>query len=249
MNSLKEKSIIVTGAAGGMGKAIVAELLKNGSRVIALDKNINALKDIENSYLEIYEIDILDETKLTGIISEVYENYGKLDGLVNALGIAQSATPIDEVRLEDWEKIFDINVKSLFLTSKAVTPYMKEQKQGSIITIASISAVRPRSGLQAYIASKSAAEGFTRGLAIELAEYGIRVNTIHPGPTDTPMLGQFVAKGAKIEQAKEDLFKKSIPLGVLIEPEDIAQAVIFLLSDQANKITGATLKVDGGRGL
>lgn len=117
------------------------------------------------------------------------------------------------------------------------------------MTIASISAVRPRPGLQAYIASKGAAESFTRGLAIELASHQIRVNTIHPGPANTQMLAQFTADGADTEQTKHDVFIQSVPLGRLVDPTDIAGAVNYLLSDAATMVTGTTLHVDGGRGL
>lgn len=103
--------------------------------------------------------------------------------------------------------------------------------------------------MQAYIASKGAAESFSRALAIELAPFQIRVNTIHPGPADTQMLGQFAAAGANIEEAKQQIFVQSVPLGRLVTPQDIANSVRFLLSDEASAITGATLHVDGGRGL
>jgi len=151
--------------------------------------------------------------------------------------------------MDEWNRLMDVNVKSLFITTKAVVPFMKKQQRGSIITIASISAVRPRPGLQAYIASKGAAESFTRGLAIELASSQIRVNTIHPGPADTQMLGQFAAQGADVEQRKQSVFVQSVPLGRLVKPADIAGAVSYLLSDAASMVTGTTLHVDGGRGL
>lgn len=249
MKAFDNNIIIVTGAAGGMGKAIVQELLNEEATVIALDLSTNNLEDLQHERLQVFETNVLDEVNIQKIFSDVYEKYGKIDGLVNALGIAQAATPVEEVSLEEWDKLLNVNVKSLFITSKAVVPFMKQQKKGSIITIASISAVRPRPGLQSYIASKGAAESFTRGLAIELAEHGIRVNTIHPGPADTTMLGKFTANSGDIEQTKEDIFRKSVPLGRLIVPQDIANAVSFLLSDKAEIITGSTLHVDGGRGL
>lgn len=249
MKLFDNKIIIVTGAAGGMGKAIVQELLNEDATVIALDLSTKNLDDIQHERLLTYETNVLAEENIQKIVSEVYENYGKIDGLVNALGIAQAATPVEEVTLEEWDRLLNVNVKSLFITSRAVVPFMKQQKKGSIITIASISAVRPRPGLQTYIASKGAAESFTRGLAIELAEHGIRVNTIHPGPADTTMLGKFTSNGGDIEQTKEEIFRKSVPLGRLIVPQDIANAVSFLLSDKAEIITGSTLHVDGGRGL
>lgn len=245
----EKKVVIVTGANGGMGKAIVEQLLGQGHIVIALDLSITTLSSVNDHLLQSYEVNVLDEACVRQIIQDISLQFGRIDGLVNAVGIAQSTTPIEEVSMEQWDRLMNVNVKSLFIMTKAVVPYMKEKRNGSIVTIASISAVRPRPGLQAYIASKGAAESFTRALAIELAPFQIRVNTIHPGPADTNMLSQFAATGVDVEQTKKEIFVQSIPLGRLVTPSDIAGAVCYLLSDAASIVTGTTLHVDGGRGL
>ncbi|MEK5333141.1 SDR family NAD(P)-dependent oxidoreductase [Lysinibacillus sp. FSL W8-0992] len=247
--AVAQQVIIVTGAGGGMGKAIIQGLLEQGNIVIGIDLSVASLTNLAHESLQTYEVNVLQEESIQAITKEVFAKYGQIDGLVNALGIAQAATPIEQVTMDDWNRLMDVNVKSLFITTKAVVPYMKERKKGSIVTIASISAVRPRPGLQAYIASKGAAESFTRGLAIELASHQIRVNTIHPGPANTQMLAQFTADGADTEQTKHDVFIQSVPLGRLVDPTDIAGAVNYLLSDAATMVTGTTLHVDGGRGL
>jgi 3-oxoacyl-[acyl-carrier protein] reductase len=126
---------------------------------------------------------------------------------------------------------------------------MKKQGEGVIVNIASISMVRPRPGLNAYIASKGAAVSFSQALAIELAEYGIRVNVVNPGPADTGMLGQFTSKDADIEATKDTIFKKSVPLGRLIQPIDIANSLVYLCSKESAIVTGSVLNVDGGRGI
>ena len=241
--------IIVTGAGGGMGKAIIQEQLEKGHIVVGLDLSVASLTDLAQDALRCFEVNVLQEERVNDICKQGFEKYGRIDGLVNALGIAQAATPIEQVTMDEWDRLMDVNVKTLFITTKAVVSYMKERQKGSIVTIASISAVRPRSGLQAYIASKGAAESFARGMAIELAPFQIRVNTIHPGPADTQMLGQFAAQGADIEQTKQSVFVQSVPLGRLVNPSDIAGAVSYLLSDAASMVTGTTLHVDGGRGL
>lgn len=246
---LENKVIIVTGAGGGMGKAIAEKLLCQGAFVIGIDLFIEALQDISHPKFVAQAASVLDEQKIVEIFEEINKEQGKIDGLVNAIGIAQSQTSIEDVSLDQWHRLLDINATSLFITCKEAVKYMKPKHQGSIITIASISAVRPRPGLQAYIASKGAAESFSRAMAIELAPYSIRVNTIHPGPADTNMLGQFAGENADIEAVKNDIFKQSVPLGELIQPEDIAHSVAYLLSDGAKMVTGATLHVDGGRGL
>ncbi|MFS0576220.1 SDR family NAD(P)-dependent oxidoreductase [Sporosarcina sp. 179-K 3D1 HS] len=247
--SVENKVVIVTGAAGGMGKAIALQLVEQGATVIGIDLTVDSLESVQHERLTAKAANVLDEQKIAEIFAEVNETYGRIDGLVNALGIAQSAAPIEEVTLEQWHRYMDVNATSLFITCKEAAKYMKAKRQGSIITIASISAVRPRPGLQSYIASKGAAESFTRAMAIELASHSIRVNTIHPGPADTNMLGSFTAAGADVENTKQTIFRNSVPLGELIQPEDIANAVSYLLSDGAKMVTGATLHVDGGRGL
>jgi len=247
--AVAQQVIIVTGAAGGMGKAIIEDQLKQGNMVIGIDLSVASLAHLAQKSLQLHEVNVLQEEHIQAIFHEVYAKYGRIDGLVNALGIAQAATPIEEVSMDEWNRLMDVNVKSLFITTKAVVPYMKARKKGSIVTIASISAVRPRPGLQAYIASKGAAESFSRGLAIELATHQIRVNTIHPGPADTQMLSQFTADGADAEQTKHNVFLQSVPLGRLVDPTDIAGAVKYLISDAASMVTGTTLHVDGGRGL
>ncbi|MDM5247557.1 MULTISPECIES: glucose 1-dehydrogenase [unclassified Lysinibacillus] len=247
--AVEQQVIIVTGAGGGMGKAIIQEQLAKGNVVVGLDLSVASLTDLAQDALQCFEVNVLQEERVNDICKQVIDKYGRIDGLVNALGIAQAATPIEQVTMDEWNRLMDVNVKSLFITTKAVVPYMKERQKGSIVTIASISAVRPRPGLQAYIASKGAAESFTRAMAIELAPFQIRVNTIHPGPADTQMLGQFAAQGADIEQTKQNVFVQSVPLGRLVNPSDIAGAVNYLLSDDASMVTGTTLHVDGGRGL
>ena len=237
------ETVIVTGAAGGMGQAIVKKLIADGYHVAGIDLAEDSPYTHPNFYYE--QGNALDEEQMKSFAGKAKS----IAGLVNALGIAQSAAPIEEVSMDFWNKVMDVNVKSLFVSTKAVAAKMKQARKGAIVNIASISAVRPRSGLQAYIASKGAAESFTRAMAIELAPYQVRVNTIHPGPADTKMLGQFAAEGTDVEQAKQQIFVQSVPLGRLITPEDIANSVSFLLSDGAGAITGTTLHVDGGRGL
>lgn len=248
MMNLKDKVIIVTGAAGGMGSAIVKQLAMQEATVIGIDRSVSNTVEQYNGEVTFKSADILEDEIVSEIFSDVYNQYGRIDGLVNAIGVAQSKTPIEDVTLEMWYKMMDINATSLFLTIKEAAKYMKKRNSGSIITISSISAVRPRPGLQAYIASKGAAESFTRAIAIELAPYSIRANTIHPGPSNTGMLGQFAQEDAIQEEIK-NLFKQSVPLGELIEPDDIAHSVVYLMSDEAKMVTGTTLHVDGGRGL
>ncbi|WP_243355043.1 SDR family NAD(P)-dependent oxidoreductase [Bacillus litorisediminis] len=243
----KDQIFVITGANGGMGKAAVSLFLEEGAKVIAVDRTFDAKSDSEACLF--VEADLTDEQQVKGIFAKVEEQYGKLDGLINLAGIAQAAAPITEVSLSQWEKIMAVNVTSLFLTSREALPLLEKNGGGSITNVASISAVRPRPGLQAYIASKGAAVAFSKALAIECAEKGIRVNVIHPGPADTSMLAKFTPVNANPDDVKEETFRKSVPLGRLIQPEDIANAALYLSSNEARNVTGAVLHVDGGRGL
>lgn len=244
---LENEVFVVTGAQGGMGKETVKRFLEEGAIVVAVDLHVDGME--ESDQLLPIAADLTKEEEVTNVFSTAVENFNRIDGLVNLAGIAQPATPIEEVSLADWEKIIRVNATAPFLTCRAAVPYMKKNGGGVIVNIASISMVRPRPGLNAYIASKGAVVSFTQALAIELAEYGIRVNVVNPGPADTDMLGGFTAKEQDFEIIKESVFKKSVPMGRLIEPIDIANSLVYLCSKEASIVTGAVLNVDGGRGI
>ncbi|WP_102273113.1 SDR family NAD(P)-dependent oxidoreductase [Cytobacillus massiliigabonensis] len=244
---LENEVFVVTGAKGGMGRETVKRFLEEGAYVAAVDLNVDGIE--KSDRLLPIAANLTSEADVARVFSEVKRVYGRLDGLVNIAGIAQAATQIEEVSLADWEKLMSVNATSLFLTCREAVPYMKQQGEGVIVNIASISMVRPRPGLNAYIASKGAAVSFSQALAIELADYGIRVNVVNPGPADTNMLGQFTSKDADVESTKENIFKKSVPLGRLINPIDIANSLVYLCSKEASIVTGSVLNVDGGRGI
>ncbi|WP_249870401.1 SDR family NAD(P)-dependent oxidoreductase [Oceanobacillus saliphilus] len=248
--TVKGKTILVTGAGGGMGKATVELLLENGANVVGCDLNTDSLAPfVGQENFMAYKGNLLDEETVEKAFKTSSERFGSIDGLVNIAGIAQPATPINEVSLQEFHKIMDINLTMTFLTCREAARYMKGNKSGKIVNVGSVSATRPRPGLQAYVASKGAVETFTKALALELAPFHINVNILHPGPADTTMLGQFAAAGAKVEDTKKEIFEKSVPLGRLIQPNDIANSIKFLLSEEANMITGTILHVDGGRNI
>lgn len=243
-----EKVFVITGANGGMGKATVQRFLCEGIRVVAVDVAFDE-SSITNEQCKYFQADLTDEQQVQELFAKIEDQYETIDGLVNVAGIAQQAAPIEEVTLAQWEKLMAVNTTSLFLTCRAALPLLKKNVGGAITNVASISAVRPRPGLQAYIASKGAAVAFSQALAIECADSGIRVNVIHPGPSDTAMLGQFAAGNADADHVREDTFRKSVPLGELVRPDDIANTAFFLSSQEARMMTGAVVHVDGGRGL
>lgn len=248
MGVVEGKVIAVTGAGGGMGLQVVHDLLREGAIVVALDINTHALDDLEHTNARVKKIDLSDEDSIQSTFKEIHEEFHRIDGLVNIAGIAQAAKSIVEVELSEWHKLININATAIFLTCKEAIRYMKEAKNGSIINIGSVSVTRPRPGLQSYVASKGAVEAFSKALALEAAAYNVRVNVLHPGPSDTQMLGQFSSQEGDVVLNK-DIFADSVPLGRLIRPSDISATVVHLLSDGAQIITGSVIHVDGGRNI
>lgn len=248
--SLTNKTIVVVGAGGGMGKEIVHSLLTENANVVGCDINVDSLSEFKenHNFLDL-QGDLLNENVVKDIFNQASKKFNGIDGLVNAAGIAQRSTPIDKISLGDWHRIMDLNMTMTFLTCREAAIYMKEKNMGSIVNIGSVSTTRPRPGLQSYVASKGAVESFSKALALELAPNKINVNVLHPGPCDTNMLGQFAKEGANIDEVKDSVFKQSVPLGELLTPKDIANSVKFLLSDDSKMVTGAVFHVDGGRSV
>ncbi|PEJ27342.1 3-oxoacyl-ACP reductase [Peribacillus butanolivorans] len=251
---LQGKTAIVTGAGSGMGKAIAQLFVEQKANVIFADLNIEAAKAASDSFssenVKAVQVDVSNNEDVAALFQEVEEVFGRIDIVVNCAGVPQVFTEVEDLSIEQWDRIMDVNTKSIFLTTKYAAPIMKKQQSGSIINIASIAGVRARPGLNAYCASKGAAIMLTKALALEFAPYKIRVNAINPGPADTPMINQFLnGDGTLMEEDKKKIFLDSVPLGSLIQAEDIAQASLYLASDLAKIVTGEILNVDGGRGI
>jgi len=254
MNILSGKTAIVTGAGSGMGKAIALLFANEGANVTFADLNYESAKTAASSTglerVQAIQADVTSDSDVANLVNQTLEAYGGLDIVINCAGVPQSFTSIEELTLEQWDLIMNVNTKSIFLTSKYAVPVMKQQKSGSIVNIASIAGIRARPGLNAYCASKGAAIMLTKALALELAPFKIRVNAINPGPADTPMIGKFlVGDEAQKEEGMKKIFQDSVPLGSLIQPEDIAQGALYLASDLSKIVTGEVLNIDGGRGI
>lgn len=249
MKRLEDKVAIITGAASGMGASEARLFAKEGATVIATDIQVDELKAVvdeikdEGGEALAIEHDVTNKGDWETVIKKAVGNYERIDILVNNAGIggAEGFAPLDEVELESWNKFMTVNSTGNFLGVKAVVPEMKKAGQGSIVNTSSIAGlVGGAAGIQ-YSASKGANRLLTKTAAIELAPHNIRVNSIHPGFIDTPM----VSVVTEDEEALEESLK-AIPLGKTGTPEDVANLVLFLASDESAYITGTEIPIDGG---
>jgi len=245
---LAGKTAIVTGGASGFGEGIVRRFAEEGANVIIADINDSlggkVASDIGSTCLYSH-CDVTSQADLTAAAKLATDRFGRLDIMVNNAGMPQTNQPMLDVDEDTFQKIFDVNVKSIFLAAKAVVPIMREQGSGSIINTASSAALRPRPGLVWYNASKGAATTMTKAMAIELAPDQIRVNALCPVAGETPMLGAFM--GGEITNEMRATFISTIPMGRFSTPRDMANAALFFASEESAFITGVCMEVDGGR--
>ena len=244
---LKDKTAIVTGAGSGFGKGIAMRFAKEGARVGVIDINAEAAREVAsqigNSAFAM-EADVSIDGDVSRMVQEALDHWGELDILVNNAGTTHRNQPMTEVTEEEYERIFAVNVKSVYLGARHVVPVMKKQGFGVILNVASTAGVRPRPGLVWYNTSKGAMMTATKAMAIELAGEKIRVNAINPVAGETGMLHLFMGEDTPEKRSE---FISSIPLGRLSLPKDMANAALFLCSDDSEMVTGVCMEVDGGR--
>ena len=244
-----ERVVAVTGAGAGMGAATAELFAEHGARVVVVDVDSEAASgtaeriEADGGTAIAVTADVSSAADVQGFLDRAVAEFGRLDVLHNNAGIPQESTPVEAVEEATWDRIQDVNLKSAFLGAKYAVPHLREH-EGVILNTASTAGIRPRTGLSAYSASKGGMIALTKQLAYELAEDGIRVNAICPVATDTDMLPDFSSDGLSVADMAE-----TIPLGRLAEPDDIAQAAVFLASSNADMITGTALEVDGGRDI
>ena len=244
---LENKTAVVTGAASGLGKAIVEKFLEEGSKVIIVDVNEDAGRELSGklgSRTLAVSADVGDANSVENLQKIIFESFEKVDVVVNNAGITHLPTPLDEVTEEDFDRVFRVNCKSVYLMAKAFVPNMKNQGSGSILNIASTAGVSPRPNLNWYNSSKGWMNTATRTMAVELAPFGVRVNAVNPVASETPLLASFMGEDTPEMRQK---FLSTIPLGRFAQPEDIANAACYLSSDEASMVTGVCMQVDGGR--
>ncbi|WP_020667602.1 2,3-dihydro-2,3-dihydroxybenzoate dehydrogenase [Amycolatopsis nigrescens] len=239
---------LVTGAAQGIGAAVATALAAAGARVAAID--LQAPGNLDPG-VRGYRADVADAVAVERIVARAEDELGPIDVLVNVAGILREAD-VAELTDADWRATFAVNADGVFHFSRAVAQRMIPRQRGTVVTVGSNAAGVPRMGMSAYAASKAAAAMFTRCLGLELAGHGIRCNVVSPGSTDTPMQRALWAEqdeGRRVIEGSPESFRVGIPLGRLAAPEDIADAVLFLVSDRARHITMQDIYVDGGATL
>lgn len=252
MKGLKDKTIIVTGGASGIGKATCQKLAGEGATVAITDVKDDEGIELGEQISEhggqaaYWNLDVTNETQIKRIFSEINERFGPIDGLVNNAGISGADKATDEVTKEEWEEVMDINVTGVFLCTKYVIPYMRQNGGGSIVNLSSIYGIVGNQDLPPYHASKGAVRVMTKNDALFYAEDGIRVNSVHPGFIWTPLVEELAERQEQsVEEFREELDSLH-PLGHVGKPGDIASGIAFLSSDESSFMTGSELVIDGG---
>ena len=241
MNNLENKNIIVTGASGGIGNSIVKKLNQAGANILASGTRIEKLEELKKNFenIKILKFDISQSDKIVEFIENATNELGgSLDGLVNNAGITQDNLAI-RMSLEEWQKVININLTSTFLMSKFAIKKMLKNKSGKIVNITSVVGHTGNLGQANYTASKAAIVAMSKSLAIEYAKKNININSISPGFIKTAMTDN-------IDEKFKEVIVSKIPSARLGEPDDIANAVLFLSSDQSDYINGETIHVNGG---
>lgn len=244
---LAGKTAIVTGGASGFGEGIAHKFAAEGASVVIIDRDgalAEAVADSLGAAAASLVADVTEAGSFATAVDLALSRFGGLHILVNNAGVGHLPTPLEDVDAETFDRVMAVNTRSIYLGARSVVPLFKKQKGGVILNVASTGGVSPRPNLTWYNASKGWAITATRGMAVELAPFGIRVNAINPVAGETPLLKTFMGEDTPEVRAK---FLSTIPLGRFSTPEDMGNTAVFLCSDEASMITGVALNVDGGR--
>ncbi|MGP4067092.1 SDR family NAD(P)-dependent oxidoreductase [Halobacillus sp. B29] len=254
MGRLDGQTAVITGGSGGIGKTTARLFLQEGAKVSLVDVDEEALSDAKSElddYGEVMMItaDVTEEKDVQNYVEKTLDQFETIDIFFNNAGIEGEVRPIIEQRVEDFDKVMNVNVRGVFLGLKHVMPVMTKKQDGSIINMSSVAGLMGSPGVAPYVTSKHGVVGLTKAAALEAAPYSVRVNSVHPSPVNTRMM-RSLEKGFSpddAEAAKEEQ-TNAIPLNRYGETEDIAKVVLFLASDDSRFVTGSQYRVDGGMG-
>ncbi len=242
---LQGKTAIVTGAGSGFGAGIARRFAAEGARVMLADINAAAAEAAASECGgRAQVVDVSRDASVAEMAAAAMAAWGQIDILVNNAGITHLPQPMEEVSEAEFDRILAVNAKSVYLTARHIVPLMKAARRGAILNVASTAGVSPRPRLSWYNASKGWMITATKSMAVELAPFGVRVNAINPVAGETPLLKSFMGQDTPEIRAK---FLATIPLGRFSTPEDMANAALYLCSDEASMVTGVAMEVDGGR--
>jgi len=252
---LKDKVVVLTGAASGIGKATAELFAKEGAIQIISDIDEDGLKNTFESLGEaknksiMMKVDVRKPSEVKAMIEKAIELNGKIDILIVNAGVVRVG-PVETFPDEDYDLLIDVNLKGTHYTCKYAVPFFKKQNYGSIITLASVAAHIGQTAHANYCSTKAGVLGYTRALALDLAPFNVRVNSVSPGATDTPMLQSDVAKQAKdrglsYEEVRKEFEDEGV-MGRWATPEEIAAGILFLATEESSYMTGADLRLDGG---
>ena len=246
MGRLNGKVAIVTGAGQGFGQGIAETFAREGAIVAVVDIDIEKARAVARGMGDALALqcDVSKASDVEACVAPTLNSHRRVDILVNNAGISHRNQPMLDVGEEEFDRVFAVNVKSIYLFARAAVPVMRRQGGGVILNIGSTAGIRPRPGLTWYNASKGAVNLMSKSMAVELAPDRIRVNAIAPVAGETPLLATFMGEDTPEKRAA---FRASIPWGRLSTPDDIAKAAVYLCSDDAEMVTGEVLQVDGGR--
>lgn len=242
---------IVTGGGSGFGESMCRAFAREGARVCVADLNLEAAARVANDLVSAgheaiaCKVDVAKSAEMRDLIQATLDRFGQIDVMVNNAGMSHPNQPMLNVTEEFFDRLYQVNVKSLYLSAVHCVPVFRRQQRGCFINIGSTAAVRPRPGLTWYNGSKGAVSLITKSMAVELAPDNIRANSINPAIADTPLLTTFMGAPDTPENRKR--FVSSIPLGRLCQADDVANAAVFLADPASGFITGVCLEVDGGR--
>ena len=242
---LQGKTAVVTGAGSGFGAGIARRFAAEGARVMLADINLEAAEAVAAECDGLAQVvDVSNDASVAAMAAAAIAAWGQIDILVNNAGITHLPQPMEEVGEAEFDRILAVNAKSVYLTARHIVPMMKAARTGVILNVASTAGVSPRPKLSWYNASKGWMITATKAMAVELAPFGVRVNAINPVAGETPLLKSFMGEDTPEIRAK---FLATIPLGRFSTPEDMANAALYLCSNEASMVTGVAMEVDGGR--
>ncbi|MBT2326870.1 SDR family oxidoreductase [Variovorax paradoxus] len=244
------KVALITGAGSGFGEVIARKFVSEGGRVVIAEMSAVAGDRVASDLgaaARFVRTDVTDDTQFEAAIRTATSSFGRLDVLVNNAGVSHDLKPFEQISCAEFDRVFAVNVRAIMRGSALAMPALKAAGGGAVINICSVGGVRIRPNLAAYNVSKAAAIAMTKALALEMAAHKIRVCGINPTLAETGLTNTFV--GAEFDDAKKRAFESGVPLGRMATADDVANAVLFLASDDAGMTTGSCIDVDGGRGL